>query len=237
MRYPCDGRVFSDVRPAHHDRHASAANGVGHIVGARDHSGHRTDTDEFDLFLDDVAHEFLFIHGARVAVNQENFTPGGRERLQEKHPPFGFVLLTGLGLIISLFCFTPAVAAQQQDEGSGIKPPTAMKPPTVTEDQQQSAGSRQIFAEEFTKNRTKTSAEGVDLGLGEKRYILPFKSLAHYTDYIECASFTVMLNLQIFSASTSFPLMKAMLFALWSDELIDDVSDFHCSPYDYTPHS
>src|SRR5437868_1518010 len=60
--------------------------------------------------------------------------------MMNRQHTFGFVLLTSLCLIASLFCLTSTVAAQ---EGSGIKPPTV----------QQEDGSRQIVAEEFTKGR------------------------------------------------------------------------------------
>jgi hypothetical protein len=41
----------------------------------------------------------------------------------------------------------------------------------------------------------------------------------------------------VITIASTLPLMKAMLFAHWSDELSGDVSDFHYPAQDYTPHS
>jgi hypothetical protein len=58
------------VRAAHHNRHAGAARRIGHSIGLRDHSGHRSDADQPNLMLAHEPGDALFVQSLRVAVNQ-----------------------------------------------------------------------------------------------------------------------------------------------------------------------
>ena len=77
---------FGDVRSAHHDRHSGGANGVGHAIRLGDHSGHRADADQSDVFFSNEPRDLGFVHRLRVAVDQQHFVAGGRQGLEEKHP-------------------------------------------------------------------------------------------------------------------------------------------------------
>jgi hypothetical protein len=48
---------------------AGFANSVSHAIRARNHSRHRTDADEAYLFATNEAHELLFVHRARIAID------------------------------------------------------------------------------------------------------------------------------------------------------------------------
>jgi hypothetical protein len=74
------------VRPAHHHRHSGGAHRVGHPVGFRHHPRHRADADESDALLANVGDEFLFVHRVGIAVDEQHFMAGRRQRLQQKHP-------------------------------------------------------------------------------------------------------------------------------------------------------
>ncbi len=79
-------RHFRHVRSTHHHGHAHSANCIRHAIGLCDHAGHRADADEADfLFLDETGNA-IFIHGLRVAVDQQNFMSGGSEGFEQEHP-------------------------------------------------------------------------------------------------------------------------------------------------------
>ena len=77
---------FRNVRATHHDRHAHGANGVGHAIRLGDHASHRADADKPDVLFAHVSGDPCFIHGLRVAIDQNDFMAGRSQRLEQKHP-------------------------------------------------------------------------------------------------------------------------------------------------------
>src|SRR6266571_625762 len=82
----CFAGLFRDVRPAHDDGHPNGADGIGHAVGLGDHASHRADPDKSDVVFEHISGDAGFVHGLRVAVDQENFVAVGSKCLEEKHP-------------------------------------------------------------------------------------------------------------------------------------------------------
>ena len=74
----------NDPRRQKTSRHAIHC--VRHAISLGDHPGHRTDADEPDILFTHVARDTCFIHGLRVAINQNHFVAGRSQRLQQKHP-------------------------------------------------------------------------------------------------------------------------------------------------------
>ena len=74
------------MRSAHDDGNTGGADRIRHAVRFGDHAGHGSDADQSDLFVDDELDQFGVAHRSGIAIDQNNFMAGGRERLQQKHP-------------------------------------------------------------------------------------------------------------------------------------------------------
>ncbi len=77
---------FGDVRPAHHHGHPGGTHCVGHAVGFGDHARHGAYPHESDLLIERVLHQLGIGHRVSVAIDQQYFIAGWRQRLQQEHP-------------------------------------------------------------------------------------------------------------------------------------------------------
>ena len=77
---------FRDVRTAHDHGHADRADSIGHAIGLGDHASHRANAHQSDVLFFHKLRNTCFIHRLGVAIDQDYFVTGRRQRLQKEHP-------------------------------------------------------------------------------------------------------------------------------------------------------
>src|SRR6266404_2555769 len=77
---------FGNVRSSHDDWHAGGTNGISHAVGASHHPGHRTNTNQSDLLLNNEVYELMLVHWPGISVNQKHLMFGRSQCLEQEHP-------------------------------------------------------------------------------------------------------------------------------------------------------
>jgi hypothetical protein len=77
---------FRNVRAAHHHRHTDRTNGVRNAVGFCDHASHRANPDKSDVLFANESGDIHFIHGLRVAIDQQYLMASRSQCLEEEHP-------------------------------------------------------------------------------------------------------------------------------------------------------
>ncbi len=119
---------FGYMRSAHDNRDTGGTDRIRHTVGFGDHAGHRPDPDQSDPFVDNELDQIGVTHGACIAIDQNDFMAGGRERLQQKHPEMRHEVLRDavVGVIEKdfQFCFRALFDSEPELE---LHPATAVE--------------------------------------------------------------------------------------------------------------
>ena len=79
-------RHLGYVRTAHHDKHPSGPDGVGHPVCLGRHARHGADANQGNSVLFDVFNELSLVHRLSISIYKEYFVSGRSNRLKQKHP-------------------------------------------------------------------------------------------------------------------------------------------------------
>ena len=72
------------MRSAHDDWNTCGTDRIRHAVRLGNHAGHGADPDQSNPFGDSELDQFGVAHRPGIAIDQNNFMTGGRERLQQE---------------------------------------------------------------------------------------------------------------------------------------------------------